>query len=100
MRRLEADWRAAVRASGNPYKRDYKKGDTQTALGDLVQVYRSERHAVARPEVFDGLSSQRLEKSWELPYYGEGYLINHLDHGALARYAGQAGDAPRSGVLS
>ena len=43
-------------------------------------------------QVFGGPSPQRLEKSWELPYYGEGYIINHLDRGALERYADHAGD--------
>ena len=42
-------------------------------------------------QVFGGLSSQRLEKSWEWPT--EGYLINHLDHTALEHYAQTLGQA-------
>jgi hypothetical protein len=42
-------------------------------------------------QVYGGLSSQRLEKSWEWPV--EGYLINHLDHRALERYARTMGQA-------
>ncbi len=44
-------------------------------------------------QVFSGLSSQRLEKSWELHYSGEEYVLNHLDHRALERYAGHIGEA-------
>jgi hypothetical protein len=39
---------------------------------------------------FNGLSPQRLEKSWEWPV--EGYLINHLDHHALEHYAQTLGN--------
>ena len=35
---------------------------------------------------FYGLSTQRLEKSWEMPYSKPGYILNHLDHNALERY--------------
>ena len=38
LQRLRVDWRASVRARGNPYKRDFKGRGTQTALGDLVQL--------------------------------------------------------------
>ena len=44
-------------------------------------------------QVFDGASAQRLEKSWELSYYGRGRILNHLDAGALARYADAVGGA-------
>jgi hypothetical protein len=44
-------------------------------------------------QVFGGLSSQRLEKSWELGAPGEEYVLNHLDPGALKRYAGHMGGA-------
>ena len=42
-------------------------------------------------QVFGGLSTQRLEKSWEWPV--EGYLLNHLDHHALEHYAQTLGAA-------
>ena len=45
----------------------------------------------------DGISPQRLEKSWELP--AQGYLINHLDHTALEHYAQHVGSR-LSGALS
>ena len=44
-------------------------------------------------QVFDGPSDQRLEKSWELSYYGQGRILNHLDPDALGRYAGHVGGA-------
>lgn len=44
-------------------------------------------------QVFDGASDQRLEKSWELSYYGRGRILNHLDPDALERYAGHVGGA-------
>ena len=44
-------------------------------------------------QVFGGLSTQRLEKSWELLYPGEEVVLNHLERGALERYAGHMGRA-------
>jgi hypothetical protein len=35
-------------------------------------------------QLHDGLSPQRLEKSWEEPK--QGYILNHLDRSALSRY--------------
>ncbi|MBN2620234.1 hypothetical protein JXB22_04005 [candidate division WOR-3 bacterium] len=42
-------------------------------------------------QLHDGLSSQRLEKSWEEPK--QGYILNHLDHSALGRYVRTIVDA-------
>ncbi|MEO0206656.1 MAG: glycosyl hydrolase, partial [candidate division WOR-3 bacterium] len=42
---------------------------------------------------FYGLSSQRLEKSWEIPHSKPSYILNHLDHNALERYAEKMGRA-------
>ncbi len=67
MLRLEADWTAAVRARGNPYKNDLKTRGSRTALGDLVQTYRREKNGLARPEVFGGLSSEIMTLARELP---------------------------------
>jgi hypothetical protein len=61
--RLRADWRAAVRASGNPYKRDYRSGSGLTALGELVSLSR----ASARSDLLQGLGSDVLVLSKDLP---------------------------------
>jgi len=45
---------------------------------------------------FNGLSPQRLEKSWEWPI--EGNLVNHLDREALARYAQTMGAGLAGGL--
>ncbi len=42
---------------------------------------------------FDGLSSQRLRKSWDEDDCPEGYILNHLDQNALERYAHKMGSA-------
>ncbi len=66
--RLRADWNAAVRSRGNPYKRDLKgKTAGATALGDLVATYRRERRTLASPEVFAGLEGEVVALSRELP---------------------------------
>ena len=44
-------------------------------------------------QVFGGPSAQRLEKSWELSYFGQGRILNHLDPNAFGRYAGHVGGA-------
>jgi len=67
LERLREDWRAAASGRGNPYKKDYKRRGTRTALGDLVQLYRRESAAAARPEVFEGLSDEIVELSELLP---------------------------------
>jgi hypothetical protein len=36
---------------------------------------------------FEGLSRQRLHGSWEAPWEGSPHVLNHLDRGALRRYA-------------
>jgi hypothetical protein len=44
--------------------------------------------------VFTGLSPQRLEKSWETPLGVDGgYILNHLDRGAVGRYLRSFGAA-------
>jgi hypothetical protein len=40
---------------------------------------------------FHGLSDQRLRKSWEEPHADPGYILNHLDRGALERYMRRMG---------
>ena len=44
-------------------------------------------------QVFGGPAAQRLEKSWELSYFGRGRILNHLDPDALDRYAEHVGGA-------
>jgi len=61
--RLRADWRAAVRANGNPYKRDYRSGSDLTALGELVGLSR----VSARSELLQGIGSDVLVLSKDLP---------------------------------
>ena len=65
--RLREDWRAAAHGSGNPYKVDYRRNETRTALGDLVQAYRAQRHRVARPDVFSGMSGEITTLARDLP---------------------------------
>jgi hypothetical protein len=65
--RLRVDWKAAVRASGNPYKQDYRSWGGATALGALVIACRDERDLMARPEVFDGLGGEIESMARELP---------------------------------
>jgi hypothetical protein len=61
--RLRADWRAAVRSDGNPYKRDYRSGSDLTALGELVGLSRTS----ARSGLLQGLGSDVLALSKDLP---------------------------------
>ncbi|MEO0161885.1 MAG: glycosyl hydrolase [candidate division WOR-3 bacterium] len=42
---------------------------------------------------FYGLSPQRLEKSWEIAHSKQGFILNHLNHSALERYAEKMGGA-------
>ena len=45
-------------------------------------------------KVFGGLSPQRLSRSWDMPFEDQpGYILNHLDREALARYAEKVGTA-------
>ena len=67
IRRLRVDWRAAVRASGNPYKRDFRSGGDGTALGELVRLSSSLSLAPERRDLFAGLSSEVLTLAKELP---------------------------------
>jgi hypothetical protein len=67
MRRLREDWKVAAMGRGNPYKRDLRDGGTRTALGDLLQAVTESRNAMARPEVFDGLSQDVVALSARLP---------------------------------
>ncbi len=64
--RLREDWKVAVIRNGNPYKRDFKRGEARTALGDLVQSYRAEQNRMQRHDVFDGMGDeiQVLTASW------------------------------------
>jgi hypothetical protein len=65
--RLREDWKVAVMADGNPYKRDHKHGGRRTALGDLLQTYLAARPALVRPEVFVGLGAEVARLAPELP---------------------------------
>jgi len=65
IQRLRVDWRANVRANGNPYKRDYKLAGDATALGELVQLADGAGGA-GRPLVA-GLSSDVMRLAKELP---------------------------------
>jgi len=67
LRRLRADWRAAVHANGNPYKRDYRSGGDLTALGQLVQLSSSSSGRSGRADLLEGLSSDVLTLSRDLP---------------------------------
>lgn len=67
MTRLRADWKAAVARNGNPYKFDFRHDGATTALGDLVQTYRSQDPAVRRHPVFAGLSTDVQNLSKGLP---------------------------------
>ena len=65
--RLRADWRAAVRANGNPYKRDYRSGGDLTALGQLVQLWSSLSGLSGRGDLLEGLSADVLTLARDLP---------------------------------
>jgi hypothetical protein len=67
LRRLRADWRAAVRANGNPYKHDFRSGGDRTALGELVQLAATIPPASARDDLLAGLSSDVLALAKDLP---------------------------------
>ncbi|QTD52553.1 hypothetical protein [Sulfidibacter corallicola] len=65
--RLRADWKAAIRQRGNPYKHDRRNGDRTTALGDLVATYKAHRHEMRRPHVFTELTPSLERLARELP---------------------------------
>ena len=65
--RLREDWKVAAMKRGNPYKDDFKRNRTETALGDLVQAYRAERDRIQRPEVFAGMSDDIVSLAGVLP---------------------------------
>ncbi len=65
--RLRTDWRAAVRAKGNPYKRDYRSGGDRTALGELVQLSSSLSGSSGRADLLEGLSADVLMLARDLP---------------------------------
>ncbi|MDJ0837277.1 MAG: hypothetical protein QNK37_12225 [Acidobacteriota bacterium] len=67
VRRMRADWKAAIKARGNPYKKDRKNKDTQTALGQLVVAYRAEQGSFANDEVFNGIRRMMLNMAKDLP---------------------------------
>ncbi len=64
--RLRADWRAAVRANGNPYKRDYRSGGDLTALGRLVQLSSGYARG-GSGDLLAGLSADVLTLARDLP---------------------------------
>ncbi len=49
-------------------------------------------------QTFEGLSGQRLERSWEDPVHGPTFVVNHLSSAALARYAEPLLDALRDAL--
>ena len=63
--RLRVDWKANVRARGNPYKRDYKRGGELTALGELVRLTEDANNA--EPALISGLSNDVMRLAGELP---------------------------------
>jgi hypothetical protein len=65
--RLREDWKVAAMRRGNPYKRDYKRNATETALGDLVHSYQAQGSRLSRPETFSGLSAEIAELADVLP---------------------------------
>jgi hypothetical protein len=65
--RVRADWKAAVRGRGNPYKEDYRRGRAETALGALVAAYLAEPRRMTRPDVFDGLGGEIEVLARDLP---------------------------------
>ncbi len=67
IQRLQQDWLAAIRARGNPYKQDWKRGGTKTALGDLVKTFQSQRRGLRDPSVFSLLHSRLQHLSHDLP---------------------------------
>jgi len=67
VRRLTADWDAAIKARGNPYKRDRKRNAEETALGRLVAAYRAERDSFANKEVFGNMRAMLLNMAKDLP---------------------------------
>lgn len=67
LRRLRVDWNAVVERDGNPYKDDYKDDRRSTALGALVNVYRSERRDLRHREVFTALAPRIDDLAEDLP---------------------------------
>jgi hypothetical protein len=67
LRRLEADWQRAVRADGNPYKRDLRGGTRSTALGELVASVQAESGRLVNHAVFTDLVPRIDRLSRSLP---------------------------------
>ena len=67
LRRLRVDWRAAVRAHGNPYKRDFRSGSRLTALGELVHLSASLSRQPSGDVLLSGLSADVRSLSSDLP---------------------------------
>ncbi len=65
--RLREDWKVAVIRNGNPYKRDFKRDEARTALGDLVQSYRAEQNRMQRYDVFEGMGREVRTLAANLP---------------------------------
>ncbi len=60
-------------------------GDSQVPEGDASRT-------------FSGLSEQRIRRSWEQPGKEPSFVLNHLDRGALERYAARVSAALRPGL--
>ncbi|CAM2006182.1 hypothetical protein [Acanthopleuribacter pedis] len=67
LERMRVDWKAAIAARGNPYKKDRKDGSKRTALGDLVHTFNQHRRDLARPEVFTDMQPKLDALSRRLP---------------------------------
>jgi hypothetical protein len=65
--RLREDWGAAARGRGNPYKYDYRRQESRTALGDLVQSYLLAQDRMVQPDVYAGLSAEIMTLAGVLP---------------------------------
>lgn len=65
--RLREDWKRAVTADGNPYRKDHKENATTTALGELVATYRQFAGEMRRPDVFKELVPLLETESKNLP---------------------------------
>lgn len=65
--RMEADWQRAIAVRGNPYKEDLRRNGRETALGQLVQAWRSLPSNATNKAVFTGLKRRLESLAEELP---------------------------------
>ncbi len=67
LERMKADWRIAARGRSNPYKRDFRSRNDETALGELVMRSAEIRGQVTRPDVLVALGDDLTALSRDLP---------------------------------